>query len=90
MKHANDNGLDLEKLRGFAQELFDEWPDYLGVDGFDLQEIAVRHGLLVETTRFEPCSLEEGRCSCLAYYGDDEWKAGVTCYRKSRLLGGTA
>ena len=90
MKHANDNGLDLEKLRGFAQELFEDWPDHVGVDGFDLQEIAVRHGLLVETTQFKPCSEAEGACSCLSYYSSDEWKDGVICYRKTHLLGGAA
>lgn len=90
MKHANDNGLDLEKLRGFAQELFEDWPAYLGVDGFDLQDIAVRHGLLVETTQFKPCSEVEGQCSCVNYYANHEWLEGVTCYRKSHLLGGAA
>lgn len=89
MKHANDNGLDLEKLRGFAQEIFDGWPDAVGIDGFDLQEIAVRHGLLVETTQVKPCG-ENGQCSCLSYYDQSEWKEGVTCYRKSHLLGGAA
>ena len=89
MKAHNDNGLDLEKLRSFAQALFEDFPDYMGVDGFDLQDLAVRHGLLVETTQFKPCG-EDGHCSCLNYYGQDEWKDGVTCYRKSHLLGGKA
>jgi len=88
MKTHNDNGLDLEKLRGFAEELFDGWPD-VGIDSFDLQDIAVRHGLLVETTQFKPCG-EDGHCSCLNYYAADEWKHGVSCFRKTRLLGGIA
>lgn len=88
MKHCNDNGLDLEKLRSFAQELFVDWPESLGLDGFDLQDMAVRHGLLVETTQFNPCR-EEG-CSCASYYSDDEWKHGVCCYRKTALLTGGA
>lgn len=89
MKAGNDNGLDLEKLRGFAQALFDDWPEAVGVDAFELQELAVRHGLLIETTQFKPCG-ESGHCSCLEYYSQDEWKEGVPCFRKTRLLGGAA
>jgi hypothetical protein len=80
----NDN-LDLEKLRGFAQALLVDFPDYMGVDGFDLQALAVEHGLLVETIQHEPCS--DG-CSCASYYASDEFKEGVVCYRKSPLLMG--
>ena len=34
---------------GFAREVLSHWPDE-GIDGFDLQDLGVKHGLLRETT----------------------------------------
>jgi hypothetical protein len=68
------------KLRAFVQELFKGWPDDLGVDGFDMQDLAEKHGLLVPTEVTAPCGEV---CSC-AEYGDFP----ATCYRKTSLLTG--
>ena len=45
---------DEARLRDFAQEIMDHWPEG-GVDGDDLQEVAVKHGLLTSTIKYEPC-----------------------------------
>lgn len=68
------------KLRAFVQELFKDWPDDLGVDGFDLQDLAEKHGLLVPTEALERCGEV---CSCADY---DDFPQ--TCYRKTALLTG--
>lgn len=64
-------------LRAFARDIMRAWPEG-GVDGGELQEAALRHGLLEpsEPTQEErdECGLEEG----------DAW------YRKTELLGPNA
>lgn len=70
---------EVERLRSFVAEVMQAWP--LGdVDGGDLQEYAVKRGLLTPEVRTEPCS-EEG-CNCAEYYDTDEWADGITCYRR--------
>jgi len=77
-----------DKLRAFAQEIMEGWP-YVGMlDGFDLQELAVKHGLLAETTCHKPCA-EEG-CSCAEMVDEQDWKEGVQCYHSTDLLKGVA
>jgi hypothetical protein len=48
-----------DKLLAFAKDIFEksEWPQG-GIDGEGLQEIAIKHGLLIPETRFEPCDAE--------------------------------
>lgn len=75
-----------DKLRAFAQDIMDEWPDVGTLDGFDLQELAVKHGLLAETTHHKPCA-EEG-CNCAAMVDERDWQEGVQCYRGTALLKG--
>ena len=75
-----------EKLRAFAQDIMDEWPDVGTLDGFDLQELAVKHGLLAETTHHKPCA-EEG-CNCASMVDERDWIEGVQCYRGTALLKG--
>ena len=72
------------KLRAFAQEIMDHWPEG-GVDGDDLQEIAIRHGLIVPAIKYEPCGVG---CFCESYAGIDEFENGVTCFVKTELLNG--
>lgn len=68
-----------DALRAFAQDCMAEWPDeWSGLDGEQLQEAAVQHGLLKPTEATEPCG--EG-CWC-AVNGDFP----LTCYRKTPLL----
>lgn len=71
-----------DALRAFAQQVMKSWPEG-DVDGGDLQDAAEKHGLLKPERRYEPCVPV---CSCIEYHGDDEWRDGVTCYRKTPLL----
>jgi hypothetical protein len=76
---------ELEALRAFAQEVMECWP--LGdVDGGELQDIAVKHGLLYEARPSEPCGEE---CDCRDSYHESDFLDGtVVCYRKTNLLTG--
>jgi hypothetical protein len=72
--------------RAFIRALFDkcEWPDGGWIDGFEFQDIAEEHGLLVPVDVFEPCG--EG-CRCAEYHGgSDGMSDGVVCYRKAAWL----
>ena len=73
-----------DALRRFAREIMDAWPDG-GIEGADLQAIAVKHGLLVPETLHEPCGES---CSCAGLVDADDWDEGVTCYRRTALLNG--
>jgi hypothetical protein len=75
----------LEKAEAFIREIFElsDWPEGGDIDGFELQDAAVKHGFLIPETRMEPCG--EG-CNCNTYYSSDEWEGGVTCYRISAEL----
>lgn len=75
-----------DKLRAFAQDIMDDWPDVGTLDGFDLQELAVKHGLLAETIHHKPCA-EEG-CNCAEMCDERDWQEGVQCYRATSLLKG--
>lgn len=85
----------IKKLRAFANELMDEWPGGC-LDGGDLQEIAVKHELLIPTARYKSCCEqcqnneyhECCSCACVEYYTTEEWQEGITCYRKTELLKG--
>ena len=75
-----------DQLRSFAQEIMEGWPDVGTLDGFDLQELAVKHGLIVATIRHKPCS--EEYCSCAEMVDERDWKKGVDCYHATTLLKG--
>lgn len=81
-----------DALRAFAQDLTKEWPDEIGMDGFDLQDLLVKHGLIAEKCPkpTKPCAQGEGACNCASYYAPDEWAGGVVCYRRTALLSGPA
>ena len=68
----------IDSLAKFALEILDEFPDLSSYDGGDLQDLAVKHKLLIPQTVYAPCC-DEG-CSCAEFYSDEEFKAGVTCY----------
>lgn len=74
---------EVNQLRAFAQAIMESWP--IGdVDGGHLQDMAVKHGLLVKTTQNKPCC-EEG-CTCAEYLAPDEFP--TECYRHTNLLKG--
>ncbi len=79
---------DREKLRAFAVAIMESWPDG-GIEGDDLQETAVKHGMLAPEIRHEPCG---EWCNCNAGVDVDggEWERGVECYRRTALLMGEA
>lgn len=68
-----------EKLRAFAREMLHEWWSVSEFDGGDLQETALRHGLLEPVTVTEACG---EHCGC-AEMGND---FPTTCYRMTDVL----
>lgn len=73
-----------DKLLDFAIAIMRYWPEG-DVDGGDLQDTAVKYGLLEPEHRTEPCA--ENGCKCREDYGfteGDEWD----CYRHTALLKG--
>jgi hypothetical protein len=56
---------DAANLRGFAHAVMGTWPDVGGLDGFDLQELGVKFGLLEKKDRIAPC--REETCNCAEY-----------------------
>lgn len=77
-----------KKLRAFAQAIMEAWPEG-GIEGDDLQEIAVKHGMLAPEIRHEPCG-EWCNCNCLGDFDSADWQRGVECYRRTALLTGEA
>ena len=75
-----------KKLRAFAQAIMEAWPEG-GIEGDDLQEIALKHGMLAPEIRHEPCG-EWCQCNGIGGYDSDGWQRGVTCYRRTALLTG--
>lgn len=71
-------------LRLFALTVMEAWP-MGGIDGGELQDIAVTCGLLRPEERSEPCGEQ---CVCAEYVTPAEFERGVTCYRKTDLLTG--
>ncbi len=74
------------KLRAFAREVMEAWPEG-GIEGDDLQEIAVKHGMLAPELRHEPCG-EWCKCNAGVDVDSGEWERGVECYRRTALLTG--
>lgn len=79
---------ELEALRAFAQAMLKDWPEG-SPDPFDIQDEAVKHGLLVkrDPAPSEPCG---EHCWCTDYFSAEDWRDGVTCYVRSAVLTGNA
>lgn len=75
---------ETKKLRAFAQAVMEAWPEG-DIEGGYLQYIAEKHGLLAHETRYEPCGES---CHCANYCDSEDWKKGVSCYRRTLLLTG--
>ena len=75
-----------KKLRAFAKAIMEAWPEG-GIEGDDLQEIAVKHGMLTPEIRHEPCG-EWCNCNAGVDVDSGEWERGVECYRRTALLTG--
>jgi hypothetical protein len=63
--------------KGFALAVMRDWPEVGELDGFDLQQLGEKHGLLVKEWRTVPCSDGEN-CACNEYVVSGEQ---VECYR---------
>ena len=77
--------IELAALRAFAAAIMDDWPDLGTLDGFDVQDEAIRCGLLVRATPdpTEPCG---ENCQCAEVNGPEDWADGVICYRPTDVL----
>lgn len=71
------NEQDIEALRGFAHDIIEFWP-HGSLSGGDLQDFAIKHGILAPTEVTESCG---EFCECSEYGGFP-----TTCYRKPELL----
>ncbi len=81
-----------DQLLAFANDILDSWPDGGSLDGGDIQEYAVKHGLLRPTVVHEPCNSDDPdqSCRCAEYCMPDEFSEGVMCYRRADALKGGA
>ena len=77
-----DKPSNYDRLLAFAREILSAWPEG-GIDGGDLQDIAVEHGLLVPETRHAHCAEE---CPCALSATEEEFAGGVVCYRRAEWL----
>lgn len=71
---------EVAKLRAFANAILEDFPDSCP-DGFDIQDLAVKHGLLEPFEVTEPCDPDS--CAC-AEFGDFP----MSCYRRTNVLTG--
>lgn len=71
------SSIKIDRLRGIITELFGEWPEAMveGMDGFDVQEFAHKHGIFVMEARTVPCC--DG-CNCSEFVLDGDVSE---CYR---------
>lgn len=74
-------------LVGFAQAVMEQWPEG-SPDTGELQEIAVKHGLLLPEKRHTFCNdgeEDDGTCACREYCDATDLRVGFTCYRRAKL-----
>jgi hypothetical protein len=78
---------EIDQLRGFAQRVMESWP-FGDVDGGDLQDAAIKFGLLAPKTPVPTESCGVG-CVCAEYASEEEFAAGeVHCLWRTELLTG--
>ena len=76
----------LKALRGFANKLCESVFDGGSLDGSDIQDMMLEHGLLIAEIMNEPCEKGSSRCRCQEYCSSEDFKNGVECYRKTPVL----
>lgn len=54
-----------------------------GLDGFDVEQLGVKHGLLIRSVVHKPCG--DG-CRCEMWTDDREMAKGVTCFKLADVL----
>lgn len=63
-----------EQVEDFVRELLRAW-DFSGdIDGGQLQDMAIKHGVLKEVVITEPCG-DDYTCRCINYYHEDDYPA---------------
>lgn len=77
----DDYGEDLpvvpvDKAVSFIRDVMEDWNEFLGIDGVDLQDLALKYGILIPEKRTEICMEEGCRCSEEGMQEDEEWE----CY----------
>ena len=87
LAQPDEQAQEIERLRAFARDVMQAWPDG-DLDGADLQDAAVKHGLLTPEQRFEPCG-DDGACWCASMVDHADWVDGVVCYRRAAWLKAT-
>lgn len=74
----------IDALRGFAQDIMESWPES-GIDGDELERAAIKY----ELVKMRPCTTPcKPGCCCTDYYDEEEFAAGIPCYRYTKLLKG--
>lgn len=72
----------IPNLVGFCEAIMEYWPEG-APDGGDLQDMAIKHGLLREETRHAFCDADEdadaGACACREICDIHDLKRGFTC-----------
>lgn len=71
------NDEQIESMKNFIFAVMEDWQEGGGIEGYDLQEIAEKHGILIPHTVYAPCG---DYCNCVECYNDDEFRGGVPCY----------
>ena len=82
---------DVRKLRAFAQAVLEDWPDFSGMDGGEIQDLAVKHGLLRAKDPAPTVPCMESGCACAEYYGLDfngQFEDPPQCFERTELLTG--
>ena len=79
---------EIEALRGFANELCEVVFDGGSLDGSDIQDMMLEHGLLIAEIMNEPCEKGSSSCRCQEYCSSEDFRNGVECYRKTPVLKG--
>jgi len=79
--------IENQKLKQFVKPIVAHGDDCVGNwDGGELQDLAVKAGLLIEVEKTEPCNLGKEEfvgCPCREYnYGEESW----TCYQTAKFL----
>ena len=77
MPDADNQEPDYE---GFAMAIIGDFPEMGSLDGFDIQEMGEKYGLLIPHEVYKPCG---EHCQCEEFHSADEMMNGVTCYRKA-------
>ena len=81
LKALDEKDMEIQRLKmfeAFVWDIYDDWPDCGTLDGFDLQELGEKHGVLIPEKRTTLCHPE---CNCSEYYSSADIEAGFTCYR---------